>query len=75
MHQSLEMALDMERRLRAEKDLRCQVLQGTLDSYEGKGQADRQQMNILTVIVKLTDMLHAPQAFNGVERCGSSDGH
>lgn len=74
MHQSLELAFDMERQLRAEKELRCQVLQTTLDAYEGKSQVDKQQADILNIITKLMNMLHVPQAPNGIEGCGSSDG-
>jgi len=60
--------------MRVKKELRCQVLQNTLDAYEGKGQPNKQQADILTIIVKLTDMLYVPQFTNGNEGHGSSDG-
>ena len=71
MHQSLELNFDMERQMRVEKEQRCQDLQDTLDAYEGKGQPDRQQAEILTIIAKLTDMLHVPQFTNGNKGHGS----
>lgn len=74
MNQSLELNLDMEKQLGVEKELRCQVLQNTLDAYEGKGQPDRQQAEILTIIAKLTNMLHVPPFTNGNEGHGSLNG-
>jgi len=59
----------MERKVRVEMEMRCQILQHAVDTIESsKHEADKQQMG---TIAKLTDVLHASRIVDEYVGSGS----
>jgi hypothetical protein len=66
---SVDSVLNIEKNARAETEIRCQILQQTLDTIESsKYEADKQQM---ATIAKLTETLYASRAADGNMGFGS----
>lgn len=66
---SVDSVLHMERNLRVEMEMRCQILQHAVDTIESsKHEADKQQMG---TIAKLTDILHASRIVDEYVGSGS----
>ncbi|MCJ1455407.1 hypothetical protein MMC28_005762 [Mycoblastus sanguinarius] len=66
---SVDSILNMERNMRVETEIRCQILQHTVDTIKSsKREADKQKM---ATIAKLTDVLHASRAVDGNVGSGS----